>query len=469
MGPTDDVSEALHKSGDKMLMLMQDALGVNQLIEGKLANWAVRSWGTEHEFSMLRFTCCAHGVVLCMRPAFARVLGPATNLVRLGHLCESQRFYRMMDIEIDRLARQVEPRTVGILPDAVRAWKATAKALFLLTRPAKDFDAGAVDFIILIINNGPNDTTLAHYHSLDCPCGGLEHFPDKFKRAFMLIIGNGCFVALLYRWKKFESVSSNFYRGIKCHGVLRQTLIGMYSEKDVHRVQDDAAAAAARGDVSHAANGVVRAGTVINYITLDTTCRGLHQPILICKPLQHYIIARLAAEKASRAFIAELVSVPATPEVGRSVSSSYQKRKRLRGTTLTSSIEHGRLQCRLDCLHISLIWMMVQCGVQIIGRAGLSVSRLPNMCFAVWLTLASAWIPTSTQPNARSSQGAPMHLTQTISRTWLIQFSNSAKLVMDASTKRSIVIVSISCGLCTNSGHMRRWSQRFPSSQCVAL
>ena len=162
-----------------------------------------------------------------------------------------------------------------------------------------------VDFILTYDNGDWTDDLIIHWCLGPdlCPCGGNRAVALKQTLvAVALSVGNGCCVALGYRWKHQESASSYIFRFRSQHRLMDRVWVRTYKKKDILQAGGEAMQAAADGRDAVAARQTVRAGKIGQYLEKDPENRTYLFFLIIQTPMQKRLDEVLAAEKAVNTF-----------------------------------------------------------------------------------------------------------------------------------------------------------------------
>ena len=303
--------KSVAQSGDLIVCLAKDALSVNKCMERFLAAQAVRSHNTDCPVSLWPTVCYLHQAVLSMMPVLERVSGATTAMVRLGNIFCSSRAHDKIMVGVKKIADSIEFRRCMKLPDEALDWHEKARRVLELSKPALDISEDASEYVLQILNGDWSNDVPFHYHFPGCQCGGRREIRAASRKAFELVVGSGAPECQLYRMKGFEKAICYCFRGIKCHRVLPRAISGVHSQKEFNEAREALAAAAAAGDVNHAAASTVRLGKVGEWMNRDPDGRRVHECIVLNQSQQHFMNACFKAESLSRKLIDIACTVPA--------------------------------------------------------------------------------------------------------------------------------------------------------------
>ena len=317
---------------DCLVRLEEDQLDVWRLQHGS---------NNDNEPTMLSVACGGHSGVLTTKPLLK---GPqSNNLVRLGHVFECSHTSTEFDSTIAKVvAANFEFKLVNVWTPEMENDRQDALRKLRQTRGARDLTPADE---LYIANHDNHKWHLQKFRHVClrgvCTCGGTE---EKARARMIEVVtlscGGGVFLALLYRWKGFESAGAKTLRFRLEHDVGLQVFRVLCPGKVVKKAEAAVAAAQAVGQEEQVVHKVaIRGGKVIQYLIADPGGMQLQNDMITCAPPpQGFLNCIFKCDKATSVFLAATSAVPAEcavepPEVSRA---------RIESVTQTWKIISGR-------------------------------------------------------------------------------------------------------------------------------
>jgi hypothetical protein len=200
-----------------------------------------------NDMSLLSIECICHSAVLCQRPYMESQAGVPTALVKQGHCIESGRVHRLF---VDALRSLIKKpgnfvyREVMELPAEASQHRKTNQRILELTRPLRDLSIDDEKLICDALNWDWAEWPIVHVCVKGkCPlgcAGSAKRSRSMVSDIIVLAVGGRMPVALLYRWKHFESASAYSLRGRRCYDFHLNALQIVYSKATVEKAENEA-------------------------------------------------------------------------------------------------------------------------------------------------------------------------------------------------------------------------------------
>ena len=258
--------------------------------------------------TLLYMNCRAHSCMLCLKPLVQRFQGLSTFLVRVGHLHQSHRSANKYN---QALKEEVENsfawRRVAEAPGLFEQRRAKSRAILELTRCADDLTDELVEEILDLDNGDWDSDCVVHWCLPNCRCGRKEkNALTRILEVVSLTIGAKCPLALEYRWKHMEKANALCYRGRAQHDLGRRAWIRAYKPADIRKAED--AVREAGSGAAPVAKTIIKASSIIEYMSTDPLGRSHYKVLILAKPLESHMNELFLAEKHTNDCWAHLVS-----------------------------------------------------------------------------------------------------------------------------------------------------------------
>jgi hypothetical protein len=190
-------------------------------------------------------------------------------------------------------------------------WQRRAREYLDTSDPSLDLAPEIKDAILQYDNGNWDERDVVHWCLPQCRCGRTEaSAKSKTRAAVFLSLGNGCCLALEYRWKGVERATAWCYRGRRQHDLFGRAVARTYDAAAVRRAEEEILHAAPGADVV-AAKQTVKGKLVNMFIKDDAGGKMLFRALVLNTPVQAFLNNVFKAETARTNFVNRTLLEPA--------------------------------------------------------------------------------------------------------------------------------------------------------------